>query len=439
MRRLAKVRLVEVLLHVGEAEIESSHEPRALCDGVRRIAARAMPTGAAFVAPPRYVAILGREHHEHRAQLLGRQSLEPSGPHRFGDEDRVLAVHARREEAFVGGFVVGEEAGLGEDPAKPAQLARVLVHLTTELVLALIELSLQRANLAVSLQVLAEPRRMHDLELALALEQAFGFDLELLHDLFRAAHGADLPAPAAAMARVPGRTRFAAQALELDADRTPALLELEVLADILEGDFGVVPHLADVAKARPDVHEALLRLVRREPLLELAERPLHERFSLGRRVHAQQVERHVVARQELRLDDQGRAHRDLVDGPYLDVRLLEDHAVPYHVDAAPARAPHQLRQLAGREVREVDSVELRERRDRDSSRGHVDAERQRLGREHDLDEPALEELLDHLLVVREQSCVVLREPSAQQAGVDHAPEQSLLVAIRERREAFGGN
>ena len=110
-----------------------------------------------------------------------------------------------------------------------------------------------------------------------------------------------------------------------------------------------------------------------------------------------------------------------------------------YVDAAAPRPSHQLRQLAGREVREVHSVELRERRDRDSSRGHVDAERQRLGREHDLDEPALEELLDHLLVVREQSCVVLREPSAQQAGVDHAPEQSLLVAIRERREAFGGN
>src|SRR5207249_2182470 len=58
---------------------------------------------------------------------------------------------------------------------------------------------------------------------------------------------------------------------------------------------------------------------------------------------------------------------------------------------------------------------------------------------HYLDEPALEELLDHLLVVREQSGMVLSEPSPQQAGVDHASEQSLLVAVLEFRESLRGD
>src|SRR5205823_3388743 len=224
MRRLAEVRLVEVLLHIGEAEVESPHEPRALRDAVRRVAPRAMASGAAFVASPGDVAVLGREHHEHRAQLLGRESLEPSGPHRLGDEDRVLAVHTRREQALVGGLVVVEESGLGEDPAEPAQLARVLVHLPTELVLALVELTLQRSDLAVSLQVLAKSRRAHDLELALAFQQALGFDLELLHDLFRAAHRSAVSAAATTTSCLPRRTRVAPQALQLDTDRTPALL-----------------------------------------------------------------------------------------------------------------------------------------------------------------------------------------------------------------------
>ena len=35
--------------------------------------------------------------------------------------------------------------------------------------------------------------------------------------------------------------------------------------------------------------------------------------------------------------------------------------------------------------------------------------------------------------------MVLRKPSAKQAGVDHAPEEGLLVAIRQRRQALGGD
>src|SRR5712664_2847528 len=192
MGRLAQVRLVEVLLHIGEAEVESPDQTRALRDGVRRVAARTVTARATFVATPRDVAILGREHHKHGAQLLRCQSLEPPGPHGLRDEDRVLAVHARREQALRGGLVVVEEAGLSEDPAEPAQLARVLVHLPAELAVALLQVSLQRANLTISLDVLAESRRAHDLELALALEQALAFDLELLHEPLCPAHRASV-------------------------------------------------------------------------------------------------------------------------------------------------------------------------------------------------------------------------------------------------------
>src|SRR6266481_2313844 len=47
-------------------------------------------------------------------------------------------------------------------------------------------------------------------------------------------------------------------------------------------------------------------------------------------------------------------------------------------------------------------------------RGHVDTEGQCLGREYDLDQAALEELFDHLLVVGQQSRVVLGHAPAQQ-------------------------
>ena len=166
-----------------------------------------------------------------------------------------------------------------------------------------------------------------------------------------------------------------------------------------------------------------------QALLKLPERPLHEALCLLRRVDPEQVEGHVVARQELRLDDERRAHRDLVDGADLDVGLLEDHAVADHVDATPARASHELGQLARREVRKADSIELRERRDDHSARRHVDAKRKRLGREDHLDQPTLEELLDHLLVIGQEAGVMFREAAAQQPRIDHPAKQRFFVAI----------
>ena len=76
--------------------------------------------------------------------------------------------------------------------------------------------------------------------------------------------------------------------------------------------------------------------------------------------------------------------------------------------------------------------------------GHVDAERQRLGREHHLHEPGLEQLLDGLLEHREHPRVVRRHPGRQpvQEVVEAERDQVLLVdprgaALRALADAVG--
>ena len=84
--------------------------------------------------------------------------------------------------------------------------------------------------------------------------------------------------------------------------------------------------------------------------------------------------------------------------------LVERHErVPQHddvadvVDAAPPGPARELRVLARRQELVVLAGELRELLDHDRAGGHVDAERQRLGREHDLQQPGRERLLDRFL------------------------------------------
>ena len=174
------------------------------------------------------------------------------------------------------------------------------------------------------------------------------------------------------------------------------------------------------------------------PLLKLAERAVHQLHGVFGAVDAQQVESHVVVGQELGLHDQALAHRDLVDGPDLHVGLLEDHAVAAHVDPAPAGAAHQLGQLAGGEGGEGHPVELGEGRDDHRARGHVDAERQRLGGKHDLDQAAGEELLDQLLVVGHEAGVVHGQPAPHHLGVDHPAVERGFVGVTQRSQAVGG-
>src|SRR5450759_654078 len=73
---------------------------------------------------------------------------------------------------------------------------------------------------------------------------------------------------------------LAPQALELDPDRSPAVLELEVLCDVLDRHLTVIPHATDVGELLSNVGQAFLRLFRGEAFLELAERTLHQRCLL---------------------------------------------------------------------------------------------------------------------------------------------------------------
>src|SRR5205814_7475324 len=167
---------------------------------------------------------------------------------------------------LVGRLVLQQEAGLRQHRADPAQLARVFVHLAGDLALALLQLLLQVADLAVLLQQLAKARRADDLQLALALHKALGLDLQAVREALRAALRPRLSAPSTASLMTPS---LAPHPPELDANRPPAVFKLEVLGHVVDRHVGVVPHAADVGQPLTDAAESLIRLVRGEPLLAL--------------------------------------------------------------------------------------------------------------------------------------------------------------------------
>ena len=80
--------------------------------------------------------------------------------------------------------------------------------------------------------------------------------------------------------------------------------------------------------------------------------------------------------------------------------------MPFGVDTATPRATRQLRVLPGgqRDVRRA--VPLRQRFDDDRAGGHIDAERERLGRVHHLDKAVREQVLDALLHEGQHASVV---------------------------------
>src|SRR5207244_2357975 len=127
---------------------------------------------------------------------------------------------------------------------QPAQLARILVHLAPDLALAPLQLLLQGANLAVPLQELPKAGRANDFELALALQQRFCLDLETLGEAPRMAQRTRRPATASSALGA----RLAPQPFELDPDRAPPILQLEVLRDVFDRHLAAVPHPPDVGQ-----------------------------------------------------------------------------------------------------------------------------------------------------------------------------------------------
>ncbi len=121
-----------------------------------------------------------------------------------------------------------------------------------------------------------------------------------------------------------------------------------------------------------------------------------------------------------------------------------------HVDATTARSARELRVLPRRDVRVGFAVVLREFLDHDGTCGHVDTERERLGREDELEGPCLEAFLDDGLESGDLPCVVGGHTRhqrhaevlvAQRVEILHAepgrvlvgdlPEQAGLVRLRE--------
>ena len=104
-----------------------------------------------------------------------------------------------------------------------------------------------------------------------------------------------------------------------------------------------------------------------------------------------------------------------------------DHRVTFDVDSPASGAAGQLGVLPRGDGHPCFAVELLELLEHDGARRHVDAEGERLGREHDLDQLAQEQLLDDLF------------ERGQQAGVvrcDASLEVVEPVVVAEHREVF---
>ena len=168
---------------------------------------------------------------------------------------------------------------------------------------------------------------------------------------------------------------------------------------------GVLLEVAEVAGHRLAVAlEALLvaRHLAGEPDhgpvgLELRERRLQQVAGLGSADLADQVDRHVVRRPEAGAQRIGAGGREPGQRRRLEPRCPEHDRVALDVDAAPPGPAGELGVLPRRDVGVALAVPLHQPLEHDRAGRHVDAERQRLGGEHRLDQPAHEQLLDDLL------------------------------------------
>ena len=140
--------------------------------------------------------------------------------------------------------------------------------------------------------------------------------------------------------------------------------------------------------------------------LILCERGLQDLASLGARRAREQVDDHVVCRSE-RGNQRVRAlRREGCDLFGCHSPTMRDDSVPFGVDTATPRASRELRVFTGGQRDMRRAVPLRQRFDDDCARRHIDAERERLGRVHHLDEAARKQVLDALFHEGQHSGVV---------------------------------
>ena len=197
-------------------------------------------------------------------------------------------------------------------------------------------------------------------------------------------------------------------ALPLVARRTRGVRVLAVgLLEVAElsADPGVLREVAAIARHRalvPGERLLLLAHLAGEPDdgavgLELRERRLEDLARPPPAELVDEVDRHVVRRAEARVERIRAARRERGDRLRVEPLGPLDHRVTLDVDASSAGAAGDLGVLPRGDRDAGFAVELLELLEHDGARGHVDAEGERLGREDDLDELALEEILDDLL------------------------------------------
>ncbi len=161
-----------------------------------------------------------------------------------------------------------------------------------------------------------------------------------------------------------------------------------------------------------------------------------EQVACGGAAHlSHQVDGHVVRRPERRTQRIGARGCEPGDPRRVDVRAPQHDRVPLDVDPSPPRPPGQLGVLTGRDVSVRLAVELREPFEQNGSRGHVDAERQRLGGEDRAHQTTDEQVLDGLLERRDHAGVMRRDAATQPIPPVPVTEH-LEVLSRDSRGSF---
>ena len=202
--------------------------------------------------------------------------------------------------------------------------------------------------------------------------------------------------------------RVALRGLPLElADAPPEGRVLAEVAEVAAHGLLVAGHRLLLLAQRP-------REVDHRPVgLELRERELED---LPRALAAELVDEvhgHVVGRLEAGVQRVAATRGQRRDRLGVEAVDPLDDGVALDVDATTAGPAGQLRVLPRRDRHPCLAVELLELLEHHRTRRHVDAERERLGREDDLQELQLEELLHDLLEGRQHAGVVRRHPALQ--------------------------
>ena len=166
--------------------------------------------------------------------------------------------------------------------------------------------------------------------------------------------------------------------------------------------------------------------------LELGERRFQQRRGPVPADLPGQVDGHVVGRPEAGVQRVGPGAGQAADGLGVDPGLPQHHGVPLDVDAAPPGPPGQLGVLPRGQLSVRLAVPLVQFLDDDGPGRHVDAQGQRLGREHHADQAGREQLLDHLLKGGEHPGVVGGDAPLQ-AGEPFAVAEHGEVLVRDVR------